>query len=265
VAATAYYAISKLVWFVLEPTNLLLVLALAGGWLWQRGRPAGRRIALLAVTLLAAAGFLPLSNLLLAPLEQRFAAYRHDGSPVAGVIVLGGGVDIQLTAARSMLTLNDAGDRITAMLDLHRRYPESQMVYAGGPGEIGSSQTEASALEGALREWTPRMRVIFERQSRNTVENAQYVRALVAPKPGERWLLVTSAWHMPRSVGIFRKAGFEVIAYPVDYRTTAGAADAIPFYSASNGLRRTDFAMREWVGLVFAYITGRSSALFPAP
>ncbi len=86
---------------------------------------------------------------------------------------------------------------------------------------------------------------------------------MAAPKPGERWLLVTSAYHMPRAVGAFRKVGFEVEAYPVDYRTHGNLW--IPFDDAASGLRRTDTATREWVGLLVYWLTGKSSALFPRP
>ena len=108
-------------------------------------------------------------------------------------------------------------------------------------------------------------RITFEDRSRNTVENALFSKALVQPKPGERWLLVTSAHHMPRSVGVFRAAGFPVEAFPVDYRTR-GAIDLLrPFSTLGDGLRRTDTAMREWVGLLVYRLSGRTEALFPAP
>ena len=90
-----------------------------------------------------------------------------------------------------------------------------------------------------------------------------FSRELVKPKPGERWLLVTSGYHMPRAIGVFRKAGFSVEPYPVDWRTR-GPEDALrPFPTLGDGLRRTDTAMREWVGLAIYWLTGRSSELFP--
>ena len=108
-------------------------------------------------------------------------------------------------------------------------------------------------------------RITAEEQSRNTIENAVFSRLIVNPKPGERWLLVTSAYHMPRAMGVFRAADFPVEAYPVDWRTR-GPADLVrPFLSLSDGLQRTDTAAHEWVGL-FAYrITGKTTALFPGP
>ena len=111
----------------------------------------------------------------------------------------------------------------------------------------------------------PRARITLEDRSRNTVENAVLSKAIAQPKPGERWLLVTSAHHLPRAVGVFRKAGFPVEAYPVDWRTR-GPEDALrPFASVGDGLRRSDTAVREWVGLAVYWLTGRSSELFPAP
>jgi uncharacterized SAM-binding protein YcdF (DUF218 family) len=108
-------------------------------------------------------------------------------------------------------------------------------------------------------------RLIIERNARNTIENAEFSKALAAPKPGERWLLVTSAVHMPRSVGLFRKIGFAVEPYPVDWRTR-GLADIWTFTPlATEGLVRTDLAMREWIGLVAYRLTGKIDDLLPGP
>jgi len=108
-------------------------------------------------------------------------------------------------------------------------------------------------------------RLILESKARDTWENAVNVKALVSPKTGERWLLVTSAWHMPRSVGVFRRVGFAIEPWPVDYRT-ADDWDALRLFDApADGLKRLDTAMREWIGLVAYRATGRTDALFPAP
>jgi len=105
----------------------------------------------------------------------------------------------------------------------------------------------------------------MERGSRNTQENAEFSKALAAPKNGERWLLVTSAYHMPRSVGVFRKAGFDVEAYPVDWRL-GERADLLRFSTlALDGLERVDVATREWMGLVAYWATGKIDRLLPGP
>ena len=105
----------------------------------------------------------------------------------------------------------------------------------------------------------------MERLSRNTQENAEFSKALVNPKAGERWLLITSAYHMPRSVGLFRKAGFAVEPYPVDWRV-GKAADLLTFSSVIvDGLDRTDLAMREWMGLTAYRASGKIDEWFPGP
>jgi uncharacterized SAM-binding protein YcdF (DUF218 family) len=110
-----------------------------------------------------------------------------------------------------------------------------------------------------------RNRILLEDKSRNTIENAAFSKALAAPKPGERWLLVTSGYHMPRAIGVFRHAGFAVEAYPVDWRTRGPIDLVLPFESVTAGLRRTDTAVHEWIGLVAYWLAGRTSELFPAP
>jgi uncharacterized SAM-binding protein YcdF (DUF218 family) len=107
--------------------------------------------------------------------------------------------------------------------------------------------------------------VISERTSRNTLENAEFSKSVAAPKNGERWLLLTSAYHMPRSIGIFRKIGFDVEPYPADWRL-AGTADLLSFSGRSiEALGRTELALREWMGLAAYWISGKTSAFFPGP
>jgi uncharacterized SAM-binding protein YcdF (DUF218 family) len=106
---------------------------------------------------------------------------------------------------------------------------------------------------------------VIESRSRTTRENALFSRRLVEPHEGERWLLVTSAWHMPRSVGCFRQAGFPVVPYPVDYRTRGPQDRWRTFSSLSEGLRRLDLATKEWIGLLGYRLAGYTDALFPGP
>src|SRR5262249_16240007 len=162
---------------------------------------------------------------------------------------------------------NEAAERIPVIGELARKYPSARILYSGGNASFALPGGSEAPIAAALLETfgVPARRLILEGKSRTTAENAEFSRRLAMPKPGERWLLVTSAYHMPRSIGAFRKAGFAVEAYPVDYRTTGPTALWIPFDSMATGLRRTDIATREWAGLLAYWLTGRSSELFPAP
>jgi uncharacterized SAM-binding protein YcdF (DUF218 family) len=263
-----FYHVSKIAWFLMEPGNLLVVLSLVGvALLFLRFQRIGRNILAITLPLLLLAGLSPLANWLILPLEMRFPPPNLDGRRIDGIVVLGGALQERQTLAHGPMALNDAGERIVAMADLARRFPQARVVFTGGTGfYTHAPRSEGEVLKERLGELgLAPDRVIVETRSVNTHENATLTKPLADPKPGETWLLVTSAWHMPRSVGIFRKAGWPVTAYPVDYRT-AGPVDAWRgFGSMSDGLRRLEVATREYVGLVVYRLTGRTDALFPAP
>lgn len=260
-----FFIASKTLGFFAIPSNLLVSLGIVGLVLSvTRWRRAGRRLAAASMVLLAVAGLSPLGNWLIAPLENRFPPWDPGRGAPAGIIVLGGAISPDLSLARGVPAVNESAERITAAAALARAYPQARIIYSGGTDRIvrrqGVEADLAAELFGSLG--LPRERLILEGRSRNTVENAVFSRQLAAPKPGERWLLVTSAYHMPRAVGIFRRADFAVEPYPVDWR----ADDMLlPFETVSAGLRRTDTAVREWIGLVAYWWSGRSTALFPAP
>ena len=263
-----FFPLSKLVFFAITPSNLLILVGLLGAGLIFAGRVRiGRWLVLFGLTGLLVAGLSPLSIWVARPLEERFPPFAADARPVAGIVVLGGAIETRLSLARHRLTLNDAGERQIAMADLARRYPEARIVFSGGSGNLrGDGGTEADVVSKFADGLAlPRTRLILEDRSRNTHENAAFTAALVKPRPDERWLLVTSAWHMPRAIGCFRTAGFDVTAYPVDYRT-GSPADGLRFASfASEGLALLDLVVKEWVGLVAYRMAGYTDAWLPAP
>ncbi|MEJ0076388.1 MAG: YdcF family protein [Alphaproteobacteria bacterium] len=267
-----FFVLAKILGFFALPSNVLISLGILGVLLMAtRFKRAGWRLAVASLVLIAIAGLSPLGNALILPLEERFPAYDFSGDASRGapygIISLGGALDTVVSPARGEVALNEAAERMTAVAELARRYPQARIVFSGGSGRIIYDGVTEASLAARLFEsfGIAKDRITLEDQSRDTLENASFTKALVQPRPGERWLLVTSAHHMPRSVALFRAAGFPVEAFPVDYRTR-GAIDLLrPFSPLSDGLRRTDTAMREWVGLVVYRLTGRTAELFPAP
>src|SRR5262245_59744503 len=261
------YLLSKIAGFFVVPSNLIMLVGLGGAFLLRtRFALAGWRLVIASLVLLAVAGLSPLGNVLILPLEQRFPAWDASRGPPDGIVVLGGAVTTDVALARNDAALNEAAERMTATVELARRYPDARIIFSGGDGSLVRSGNEPeAALRLFERLGVAAGRVVAEDQSRNTVENAVLSKQIAAPKPGERWLLVTSAYHLPRAMGIFRMAGFPVEAYPVDWRTR-GVEDALrPVPMIAEGLRGTDTAVREWAGLVVYWMSGRSSALFPGP
>jgi uncharacterized SAM-binding protein YcdF (DUF218 family) len=262
-----FYA-SKIAGFFVMPSNFAILIGIVGTLLLRtRFSRAGWRLVIASLLLLALLGLSPVGNMLLLPLEQRFPAFDHARGAPHGIIVLGGALSTDISHARGDVALNEAAERMTTAAELARRYPAARILFSGGSNAL--VYREATESEMALRLFErlglPAGRVEVENKSRNTAENAVWSKALAQPKPGERWVLLTSAHHLPRAIGAFRKAGFTVDAYPVDWRTR-GPADALrPFLSLGDGLRRTDTAAREWIGLLVHWLTGRSSELFPGP
>lgn len=263
-----YFLLSKTLGAAVVPINLLVELGIISVVLMAtRFAGLGRKLAATTLILFALAAFSPLGNLLLYPLESRFPTWDPSRGTPDGIIVLGGSVDTDLSAAHHTPVVSHAADRFFASAELARRYPNARIVFTGGSANLVSPGAREADYSVPILEniGISRERLIVERDSRNTYENATFTKRLVAPKPGERWLLVTSAYHMPRSMGIFRKAGFDVEAYPVDWRM-GGRDDLFSFTNAgSDGLGRTDTAVREWIGLVANRLMGRTSELLPGP
>jgi len=258
-----FFFLSKTLGIMLLPANFLIGLGGLGAILLAtRWAVLGRRFLIAAVLLLAIGGFSPLGNWLLYPLEQRFPPWDAARGVPDGIIILGGSIDPDLSAAHGRAALTHAADRMIAAAALARRYPNARIVFTGGNANLVSDDTAKEADYAILLFESlgiPRERLTMERRSRNTQENAEFSKALVTPKDGERWLLVTSAYHMPR------KAGFAVEPYPVDWRV-GGLADLLTFSPvAIDGLERTDIAVREWIGLTAYRATGKIDSWLPGP
>lgn len=267
-----FFYLAKVLGFLLQPSTLIALLIGYGSILiWTGWARWGRRFVTIGAALLLLAGLSPLGNALILPLEDRFPRADLDAPPPTGFIILGGAEDRLVGAARGAPALNEAAERLLEAAVLFRRHPEALIAFSGGDaGILYKSDSEAEGAESLLTALgVPRDRLILEAKSRDTYENAAFLKGELtrsgALGPGKRWLLITSAYHMPRAMGAFRKAGFAVEAWPVDYRTRGKADLTRPFDKVSEGLRRVDVAAREWLGLVAYWLTGRSDALFPAP
>lgn len=261
--------VNKLVWWLANAETLLLLALALGGLLAWRGRGAWRRrgARLLAAGILfaLAVAVLPLDQWILAPLEHRFPQPHGLPARIDGAVVLGGGISVALSRQTGEPELNEAGDRLLAMIDLAVRYPEAKILYSSGSHVAGDPEHSEAWFAGRVAEAAglPPGRILLETRSRNTHENAVESFLLADPQPGERWLLVTSAKHMPRAVGSFRAAGWEVEAYPVDFEVfPEGAGFAVDF---ANRLKRFNGGLKEWMGLVGYRLLGWTGSLFPAP
>lgn len=254
-------------WILMQPSNLLCVLLVVGIILiWQGRKKSGLSILTGCVTLYMLVMFGPLTNWLMVPLEKRFSAYTNDISrgPYSGIIILAGAERLKYGTRSNQVTLNGAAERLIEAAKLARLFPDLPIIYCGG-SKIDGMLTEVEIARKFFTEAGINLtRIRFDNKSYNTYTNAIEAKILIKPDEIGKWLLVTSAFHMPRSVGAYRTAGVNIQPYPVDYRTELH----IPLFNsidAGRNFYELDFAVHEWVGLLAYYISGHNDELYPAP
>ncbi len=261
-----YFLASKTIGFFAVPSNFIRTLAICGLLLWRtQFSKIGIRVTVVSILLLLIAGKFPVGTALLVPLENRFQPWDASRGAPTGIIVLGGVINPEVSMARGTISLSSSAERIIAAVEFYRRYPNIRVVFTGGGVNVLFRGLPEFEFAGKFLEefGIPRDRIELESGSRNTRENA--INTMHLSKPGERWVLITSASHMPRAIGLFRKAGFRVEAYPVDWHTVGWSALTAQSLSFLDGLRQLDLASHEWVGLVIDWMSGRTSTLFPGP
>lgn len=263
-----FFVVSKLGGFFLHPLNFIaLLLAIGTVALLLHRRRLALGFSSVAFVVLALSIWSDIGVLLVQPLEARFQRPANLPQDVKGIILLGGAFEGGVNRARHGYELNAAADRVIETLKLARLYPQAKILVSGGNGSLVRDEmpdaVAAPKLFAAMGISADRL--ILEGRSRNTYQNAVFSKALAKPKPGDVWVLVTSAFHMPRSVGIFRKVGFPVIPWPSDYRTSGDEQFGFSHDDPQTSVGTLSLAVHEWIGLLGYRMTGRTNALFPAP
>ena len=261
-----FFVLSKLLVPLQSPGDLLLLLLVAGAictWFAISRRLGSILVSVAAVALLFLV-LLPVSSWLAAPLENRFPRPLDLPAHVDGIIVLGGAVDPVTTRRRGLPSLNSDAERMTEFVRVAKLYPDARLVFSGGSGVVSArpgdgNEADVARLFFAQQGLDP-ARIIFEDRSRNTYENVLFSKAIVKPGPGQIWMLISTALAMPRTVGIFRKLGWPVLAVPVAYKS-----DASHSYFLGDNLDELDRTFHEWLGLPVYRVTGKTDALFPGP
>lgn len=261
-----FYLLSKIFWLLAQPLSLAALLAALAIGLMAFGKrrwAIGASTAGLAVLVLS--GFTSLGSVLIQPLEARFVRPAVMPASVDSIIVLGGSTLGRVSAARGVAELNDAGDRLTDAVFLAQLYPDARLIYSGGAGLLDSG-AEAEAVTAARffqDMGIAEDRLLLEDQSRNTDENAELTADMMGEAQGTV-ILVTSAFHMPRSVGLFRRVGLDVIAWPTDYRSSGVEGFGVDISNPVHSLNTASIAIKEWIGLLVYHWTGRTAEILPA-
>jgi len=266
-----FFIFSKIVGFFLDlgtVWGILLILATLLS-LFQRTRKLSFKIFMAQAIVILLVTVLPVGEWLEHHLEMRFPTQTDVSSDIVGVITLAGSIDIETYKESGLTEFESSSDRILEMIRMSKMYPNLPIIYTGGDGALMSSGVSEADIVAAwmVQAELAKPNIKFETSSRNTFENAVFSRALVKQQwptlLNGKWLLITSARHMPRAVGTFHKAGWNIEPWPVDYETANGIL--LTSLNVSRSISSMSRALKEWVGLTAYYWTDRTSEWFPAP
>ena len=210
----------------------------------------------LAVLLFLVALF-PVGRWMMAPLENRFPVERPEH--VDGILVLSADENAELTEARHQPVLGMGARRSIAFASLAREYPQARLAYIGGTDSLfptGGVTNAMIAKRTFLALGVPQEHMVYEDKSRNTYENAVAATELLKPTREQNWLLVTSAYHMPRALECFRKEGWRVFPMPTDYRTTGFFQTDVSF-DLFDHMIGIELATHEYIGIAAYWLMGR--------
>jgi uncharacterized SAM-binding protein YcdF (DUF218 family) len=244
------FTLSRLTTFTLEPLFwLMLWLAFALTLLsiprWRTGAVRALWAGFLLLILL---GFEVFPSLLLRALERQYPiptseqVARHKG-----VIILGGVIHAELYTAHGQFALNEAAERLTEPMALARQHPHLKLLYSSGEAAMVKAFFEQQGVD--------MKRVLMEPHARNTRENARLSVAMLGPEACQGdWLVLTSAWHMPRSMAEFDGLGCRVTPYPVDHRV-GQKLDLFAYSFGGRSLVLWQVALHEYLGLLVYKLT----------
>ena len=263
-----FFRCAKLLQFCLRPSNAILLLIVVGCLLLLFGCFGPGGLLLLVGTIIAIViAWTPLPYWLLRPLESHYPVFDPRKldltQSIRGIILLGGGVNASRGDQPNGPIFTSAGSRLFVALELAQLFPQASILLSGGVPDLltDKSYSEAGLTRDLLiRLGLPAARIVLEEKSRDTFENARESEKLFA-NPTDRWLLVTSAAHMPRAMASFGTRAPQLIPCCADYKTQGASDDDRFFGSAAHGWLCADIAAHEWLGL-FAYsLSGRIDRL----
>ena len=236
--------LSKLIWFFIEPSHLLVWTLIAATFHKKR------RAVLtgVAAAFLTAMLLYPFGNAALRPIEDqvpRPAWPEH----VDGILVLGEGLNPDIPATRGAGGIGSDGGTLIAARVLAQHYPDAKLIYSGDEGEV----VVAKPLFAEMGMTNP---ILFDGRSSNTWENLLIARRIAQPAPGQVWLLVAAGYHLPRAAAVAQKLDWPMIPWASDYLSTAGGVQSGASLPAN--IAHLDLAAHEWVGLLAYRLKGEA-------
>ena len=256
------FYISKIIWFLLSPINLILVLlSLVFIFNLINFNRLSKFFFFLTLLFFLISGILPIGSYLGYVLEKKYHFSNYYPNQVDGILILGGATDPYLSDKYNQVILNDSGERLIESVLLINKYPDAKIIFSGGSGSLFYPELDhATVAKKFFENMEINNNIIYEEQSRNTFENILYSKTIVMPKDSENWLLVTSAFHLNRSLAVASKLDWKLIPYATDFRHPKKFTWKVSFNFLSN-FSEFDHSTHEWIGIIYYYFMGRLDSL----
>lgn len=263
--SSMFFLLSKLFWVLIQPLNAFCILGGMGFLVRFRWDLAGQRMMNAALIGILVTGLLPVGPLLLTYLETRYPASIEMPEKIDGIVLLGGAFEAHTAKATGQISANDNIERAFCFVDLAKKHPEAKLVFSGGAGDLvhpDAMEADVAKRFFALAGLGDRT-IVYEEKSRNTYENVLYSMEALDPKNTQNWVVTTSAYHMPRTMGIFKKFGWRITPYQCDMRTdgTYDVFRTLP--NITGNFQSLNIAMKEIVGAAVYYVTDKSAFILP--
>ena len=258
------FYLSKKLWIILNPFNMLLLFIFFGFILSFFSKKIFSKIFyFLSLVFFIIIAVMPTGEYMIYHLEKKFHVMPPLPNKIDGILILSGGTNPVLTKEYNQISLNDSVERLTESLQLMKKYSNAKIIYSGGSGLLHNQQLTHSYVAKLF--FTNNVmkldNIIFEDKSRNTYENILFSKKIAKPEINENWLIVTSAHHMQRALNIAERLEWKFIPYAVDFKSRKKFVWELRIYLLNN-LVLFQTASHEWLGLIAYYWMGRSSKIF---
>ena len=258
------FFLSKFLWYFINPFSLFIFLFLIGliFLVFKKHKKAFYILSLTFFSLLLVSIF-PIGKYAINVLEKDYHLENKYPNNVDGILILAGATDPYLSKEYNSIELNDSAERLLESVFLIQKYKNAKIIFSGGSGYLNYPNLDHAKI---AKNFFNKMKIenkniIYENKSRNTYENILFSKQIAKPQEDEKWLLVTSAFHMKRAILISKKQKWKFIPYPVDFKQSKKISlkPSIHFFSNFTSFQK---AFHEWLGLFSYYLMGRTDNFF---
>lgn len=258
------FFIGKVFWELFNPVQVLFItLFVSLPMLLSSWKKFAKYLLFFSVGVFLFIGIIP-TKFIAAPLENYFPQTQlPPQEQVEGIFILGGSINLIASEKQNRTIFDKNKKRVSGGIEMMKHYPAVRVVYSGSNYTPFVGRHEGYYFRKYLKSLGIKRKIIYEKYSRTTYENARYASSAVSDFD-KKWILVTSAVHMPRSIGLFRKEGLNVVPYPVDYikEDKHSSKPFSPKLFISNYFRFNQ-VMKEYISLLAFYVLGKTDHLLP--